>query len=268
MYRDHGVVPKDSRSDNFNKTPEDVSRYLHVQPGDLVVNKMKAWSGSVAVSQFEGIVSGDYLVCSVAPTVDPSYLHFLLRSSEFVGEMRRRSVGIRPNQERLYWDDLAEIRVPLPSQEEQRRIGDYLDEKVARIDYILAARGKQVNLVNTMLRSELSELVCASGVAWIEGDLRRFVRSQDAVRIPLSSEKRAERQGPFSYYGASGVIDSVDGYLFEGPRVLLSEDGANLLIRSSPIAFVADGRYWVNNHAHILQPFDGAHDFWAAHRVS
>jgi len=63
VYREHGVVPKDSRDDNVNKTPEDTGRYLRVRPGDLVVNKMKAWSGSVAVSKYDGIVSGDYLVC-------------------------------------------------------------------------------------------------------------------------------------------------------------------------------------------------------------
>ena len=56
----------------------------------------------------------------------------------------------------------------------------------------------------------------------------------------------------------------MDDYLFDSPRVLVSEDGANLLARSSPISFVAHGRYWVNNHAHILQTADDAHDFWAA----
>ena len=59
VYRDHGVVLKDSRRDNHNKTPENLSRYQRVAVGDLVVNKMKAWSGSVAVSRYEGIVSPD-----------------------------------------------------------------------------------------------------------------------------------------------------------------------------------------------------------------
>jgi type I restriction enzyme S subunit len=59
-------------------------------------------------------------------------------------------------------------------------------------------------------------------------------------------------QGRFPYYGASGVIDHVDDYLFEGQRLLVGEDGANLIARSSPIAFIADGKYWVNNHAHVL----------------
>lgn len=155
VYRDHGVVLKGSRSDNFNKTPEDVSRYLHVRPGDLVVNKMKAWSGSVAVSRFEGIVSGDYLVCEVDPAIRPRYLHYLLRSQRFVGEMRIRSLGIRPNQERLYWEDLAEIAIPLPPKDEQRRIADFLDDRVARIDQIITARRQQVLVLEGLLAAEI-----------------------------------------------------------------------------------------------------------------
>jgi hypothetical protein len=80
VYRDHGVVPKHERADNFNRTPENLGSYQLVNPGDVVFNKMKAWSGSVAVSDHRGIVSPDYLVCRVSPGLyDPRYLHFLLR---------------------------------------------------------------------------------------------------------------------------------------------------------------------------------------------
>ncbi len=78
VYREHGVVPKASRDDNFNKTPSDISSYKFVRPGDLAVNKMKAWQDSLAVSNYEGIVSGDYMVCEVTdPSVDPRFLHYL-----------------------------------------------------------------------------------------------------------------------------------------------------------------------------------------------
>ncbi|MDA0921799.1 MAG: restriction endonuclease subunit S, partial [Planctomycetota bacterium] len=82
-------------------------------------------------------------------------------------------------------------------------------------------------------------------------------------RIPLSSEERSHRNGDFPYYGASGIIDSVDDFIFDEDLVLVSEDGANLLNRSSPISFVATGRYWVNNHAHILKPSDKNLHYWA-----
>ncbi len=165
VYRDHGVVPKSSRTDNYNKTPEDTFRYLHVCPGDLVVNKMKAWSGSIAVSEHEGIVSGDYLVCTVRD-VFPRFLHHLLRSQAMIAELRVRSTGVRPSQERLYWENLAEIRVLLPSMEQQRRIASFLDDQVARLD-AAAAMARQlraaVDLRRTAAWAGAYEACSASG---------------------------------------------------------------------------------------------------------
>lgn len=83
------------------------------------------------------------------------------------------------------------------------------------------------------------------------------MNNRDAERVPLSRSQRSQRQGIYPYYGASGVIDQVDSYLFDVPLVLIGEDGANLVNRSTPIAFIAAGRYWVNNHAHVLEPFAG-----------
>ena len=76
--------------------------------------------------------------------------------------------------------------------------------------------------------------------------------SRDGERIPVSKEERRGRARNFDYYGASGIIDKIDGYLFDKPLLLVGEDGANLINRSTPIAFIARGKYWVNNHAHVL----------------
>lgn len=76
--------------------------------------------------------------------------------------------------------------------------------------------------------------------------------NRDAERIPLSVAEREKLQKKYDYYGASGVIDKVDKYLFDKPLLLIGEDGANLLLRSKPIAFIASGQYWVNNHAHVI----------------
>ena len=76
--------------------------------------------------------------------------------------------------------------------------------------------------------------------------------NKDSYRIPISKAERAKKEKIFDYYGASGVIDKIDNYLFDEPNLLIGEDGANLLSRSTPIAFIATGKYWVNNHAHVL----------------
>jgi type I restriction enzyme S subunit len=110
-----------------------------------------------------------------------------------------------------------------------------------------------------------------SGVEWVGqvpdhwevGPVKRFFKVLDGLRVPLSTEERSYRQGDFPYYGASGIIDYVDDFIFDEDMVLVSEDGANLLARATPIAFVAKGRYWVNNHAHILKAPDDALTFWS-----
>jgi type I restriction enzyme S subunit len=80
--------------------------------------------------------------------------------------------------------------------------------------------------------------------------------NRDAERVPVSSVIRETRQGKHPYYGASGVIDYIDDYLFDERLLLIGEDGANLILRSTPIAFFADGQYWVNNHAHVIDAVD------------
>ena len=81
--------------------------------------------------------------------------------------------------------------------------------------------------------------------------------NRDFERVPLSVEERSKLDKIYDYYGASGIIDKVDRYLFDKPLLLVGEDGANLLLRSKPIAFIAKGQYWVNNHAHVLDTIEG-----------
>ncbi|MCB8953558.1 MAG: restriction endonuclease subunit S [Ardenticatenales bacterium] len=90
-------------------------------------------------------------------------------------------------------------------------------------------------------------------IQWVEFSLEDLAELHDYRRVPLSSMERAARPGPYPYYGASGIIDYIDDYLFDGHYVLVSEDGENLKSRNSPIAFKATGKFWVNNHAHILK---------------
>jgi hypothetical protein len=147
VYRDHGVIPKSSRSDNFNKTPENVDRYLLVRPNDLVVNKMKAWQGSLGISGYRGIVSGDYEV--LRPTtnnLDPAFAHFVLRSPQMILEYRVRSRGIRPSQWRLYWQDLADIAIGVPPLDEQRRAATRIKKETEAIDSLITKAEEHIAL--------------------------------------------------------------------------------------------------------------------------
>ncbi len=90
---------------------------------------------------------------------------------------------------------------------------------------------------------------------WKQRKLGDVVEFLDTQRKPLEGAKRVS--GPYPYYGASGIIDYVDGYLFDEELVLLSEDGANITDRNYPVCFLASGKYWVNNHAHVLKTNPG-----------
>lgn len=89
-------------------------------------------------------------------------------------------------------------------------------------------------------------------VGWRWGRFGEISINRDGERIPVASSDREKKEKIYDYYGASGVIDKIDKYLFDKKLLLIGEDGANLINRSTPIAFLAHGKYWVNNHAHVI----------------
>jgi type I restriction enzyme S subunit len=89
-----------------------------------------------------------------------------------------------------------------------------------------------------------------SEIDWFEKPLGEVTENHDGKRRPVKESDR--KKGPYPYYGASGIVDHVDSYLFDGTYLLIAEDGENLKTRQTPIAFMAEGRFWVNNHAHIV----------------
>ena len=115
LYRDYGVIPKDSRDDNHNVTSLDTSGYKVVNIGDLVINKMKAWQGSMAISDHRGIVSPAYHVCTITnKKVNRKYLHHLLRNPAYLPEYARLSTGLRIGQWDLGFDDFKKIPFLIP----------------------------------------------------------------------------------------------------------------------------------------------------------
>ena len=93
-------------------------------------------------------------------------------------------------------------------------------------------------------------------LSWEWSRLGHICINRDSERVPLSCTQREKQQKLYDYYGASGVIDKVESYLFDSKLLLIGEDGANLINRSTDIAFFAEGKYWVNNHAHVLDSFE------------
>lgn len=128
---------------------------------------------------------------------------------------------------------------PLPVQEEIVRILDHFTELEAELE----ARTKQY----AYYRDEL--LTFGDDVEWKE--LGEVCNNLDSKRKAVTKSNR--NSGIYPYYGASGIVDYVNDYIFNGEFLLVSEDGANLLARVTPIAFSVTGEIWVNNHAHVLE---------------
>lgn len=157
------------------------------------------------------------------------------------------------------------LAIPSAPKDEQRRIADFLDRETARIDALIAKKRQLGELLRLRVRQETLLAMDAAARSFGTIPLRRVVRCLDGRRVPLNSEERAGRQGPYPYFGASGVVDHLDGYLFDEVIVLLGEDGAQLGDPHYPISRVVHEACWVNNHAHVLRPLGFNPDLLAAH---
>ena len=127
VYRDYGVIAKNSRSDNINQTPDDLSKYQLVKIGDLVINKMKCWQGSLGISALEGITSPDYVTLSPTHNENNSFLHNALRSNSYASYYIAISNGIRPGQWRIEPKRFLALPLFLPSIEEQLQIASHIE---------------------------------------------------------------------------------------------------------------------------------------------
>jgi len=181
VYRDHGVVPTASRDDNNNKPSEDLTAYQLVEPDNLVMNKMKAWQGSIAISEHEGIVSPAYFVyepnARMFDLAIPKYIHYLLRHPIYIAQYLRQSKGIRVNQWDLDPDEFKKIELLLPQKEEQKKIIDFLDHETAKIDALIEKQQRLIELLKEKRRAVISQAVTKglnpnapmkdSGVEWL-----------------------------------------------------------------------------------------------------
>jgi type I restriction enzyme S subunit len=252
------------------------------RPGDLLFS-ITAYLGSVAVvpeDLEEAYVSQHVALARLKRRrLLPQWAAYLTVSH--VGQNQLATSGYGGTKIQLGLGDVADIGMTVPPLVEQQVIAAFLERETAKIDALVAEQQRLIELLKEKRQAVISHAVTKglnpdapmkdSGIEWLGevpahwavGSIKRFLTSLDSRRIPLSGEERSVRSGEYPYYGASGIIDWIDEYIFDQELVLVSEDGANLINRSTPIAFVARGKYWVNNHAHILRPFDDVVDYWA-----
>jgi type I restriction enzyme S subunit len=179
----------------------------------------------------------------------PQFSKYLFRSHFMRTEIAKQASGVtRFNISKVRFKKISIPIPPIKVQEEIVRILDTFTELTAELIAELRAELSARKNQYTYYRNKL--LTFDEGeVEW--KTLGELAENLDSKRKPITSGLRAP--GDIPYYGASGIVDYVKDYIFEGDFLLVSEDGANLLARNTPIAFSTSGKIWVNNHAHVLK---------------
>ena len=256
---------------------------IQLQQGDVLLMKDGAALGKLAqVLQLPGLACVNSHLLLLRPLLGSHsrrFLFYLLDSKVFQEYMQVNGKGstfLGVSQEAI-----GNFPFASPCGGTQKAIADFLDKKTAAIDALIKKKQKLLTLLAEKRAALINQAVTKgldpnvpmkdSGIPWIgeipaHWEISRVKFEMDNLnyrRIPLSAEERGERSGKYPYYGASNVIDYVDDYLFDETSILIAEDGANLVLRNLPLAIIAEGKYWVNNHAHILRPRDRAFRFWA-----
>lgn len=265
VYRDHGVIPKSSRNDNHNVESEDLSGYQLVKTGDLVMNKMKAWQGSIALSDHQGIVSPAYFVFQPLHNGHLKYFHYLLRSKQYIAAYNRISKGVRIGQ----WDlDPAYFRtlpIPVPPLAEQKAIAEFLDRELCNIDILITKQLALIDALNTRTKSTIANAVLRglsqnakmmdTKVDWV-GEIPQhwdLVRTRYLVDISTGSGDTvdAAEDGPFPFYVRSDTPLTSSTWEFDGDAVLTAGDGAGV----GKVFHLVSGRFMAHQRVYVMNRF-------------
>lgn len=218
-------------------------KYLYDKPSIIVGRKGSAGELTIAKDKFWALDVTYYITHDDQKT-DLMYLYYALKNKNLPSLAR----GVKPGINR---NDVYELKIPLPSLLIQQKIVTKLNSIFAEIDKASALAQDNAKNAVALFQKYLSEVFAHGGEGWKVKTLNQISENLDSKRIPIT--KNLRKKGVIPYYGASGIVDYVDGHLFEEDILLVSEDGANLLDRTYPIAFSVSGKSWVNNHAHVLK---------------
>lgn len=235
-------------SDNWYYSDLELDETKYCDTGDLLY----AWSASFGARMWEGEkVIYHYHIWRVDVETEIIDKKFLFYWFEFDKEKIKKESGTGTTMMHVSKGSMEKRELWLPPLAEQKRIVAKLDAAFAEIDSILKSSHLKRTEVIGLPTQILKKLLEDEAYEWTSERLSSISDNLDSQRIPITKSKRIE--GNIPYYGASGIVDYVKDFIFDDELLLISEDGANLLARTYPIAFSVEGKTWVNNHAHVLK---------------
>lgn len=234
--------------------------FTNFQNGDILFAKitpcMENGKGAIAHNMKNGIGFGSTEFHVLRPDTDKitsEWLYYLTTWETFRKEAERNMTG-SAGQKRVPKTFLENYVVNLPDIDTQKS-----ENKILRkVDDLIFLRKQQFAKLDELVKARFVEMFgdpVSNPMGWKRVRFDSISENLDSKRVPVTESDRKE--GVYPYYGASGIVDWINDYIFDEDILLVSEDGANLLMRSTPIAFSVSGKSWVNNHAHVVR----FHDF-------
>ena len=228
-------------------------RSVKIKKGDLVFTLTGENTEEIAkalayLGDYEIAAGGDLAVWT-GHGCDSKYLAYLMYSPQLISQKAATGNGNIVVHTSI--KKLQQLEIPLPPLFVQREIVARLERELAAVEKMKNGFEALAETAKAEFKAELKEVFEEISRGGAETRrLGEICENLDSKRVPITKSDR--EAGKYPYYGASGVVDWVSGYIFDGDYLLVSEDGANLIARSAPIAFSVSGKIWVNNHAHIL----------------
>lgn len=236
---------------------------IEINDGDVLIS----WSASLGVYVWNGgkalLNQHIFKVKFDKVDIDKSYFVYAVRYK--LNDMGEKTHGA--TMKHIVKRDFDATEIPYPPLKKQIEIAINLD----KISMVIKERKRELQLLDELIKARFVELfgdVKYGAERWGEKPFKDITINLDSKRKPVKEADRKKMQGIYPYYGATGIVDYVNDYRQDGDFLLISEDGKALELRSKPIAFLASGKIWVNNHAHVQQCTDECNMIYLMYHIN
>ncbi|HDK7588169.1 TPA: restriction endonuclease subunit S [Staphylococcus aureus] len=228
--------------------------------GDILMTRIGDIGTPNIVSSNEKFAYYVSLALLKTKNLNSYFLKNLILSSSIQNELWRKTLHVA-FPKKINKNEIGKIKINYPKKQEQQKIGQFfskLDRQIELEEQKLELLQQQKKGYMQKIFSQELRFKDENGNDYPEWEERRFAdifKFHNKLTKPIKENLRVK--GSYPYYGATGIIDYVDDFIFDGNYLLIGEDGANIITRSAPLVYLVNGKFWVNNHAHILSPLNG-----------